>query len=102
MKLNQQEDPKMSRTIRPNSTYSSIFRRFKNMNYRRSELNAVDAMKEGGINPKNRLKSWMSRIPDTWSDCPVSAASEFLIKNKWRKWRNSGVRSHFTLNSPIK
>lgn len=91
----------MSRTVHPNAQHASVHRRFKNMNYRRAELNAVDAMDEVGINPSNRLKSWMSRIPNVWDDYMVSAAREFTVKNMWRQWRDRKSQPHFTMKASM-
>ena len=86
----------MARTIHKEVLFARCHRRFRNMNFRKAEASAVDAFKEMGLIPSNRLNSWFSRIPNSWDDYPVSANDEYHAKKFWDDWRSRINQSHFS------
>ena len=90
----------MSRTIRKLST-TNCHRNFKNMNFRKVEQSALDALIDSDIKPRNRHKNYWSQIPDVWIDFPVSANSEGILKVYWKQYvydKYNVPKVHFTKN----
>lgn len=87
----------MARTIRKNIEYAGCLRRFRNMNYRRNELNTLEEFLDNDITPNNRLVNFWSRIPEVWDDYIVSANKEYLTKAFWNNWWERKNAMHFTL-----
>lgn len=75
------------------------------MNYRRTELNAVDDIHsiEDEYHPvlvknKNRLHSWKNHIINPWDDYPVAASREFNNRQFWKNQIKAWNDQHFTKN----
>lgn len=87
----------MART-RHNSGFS-MFRQFKHMAFRRSELKALMALNEEGILTRhvNRLNAFQHRIPNPWDDFARASAREYQNKVVGRRhWFEKFDRKHYT------
>lgn len=87
----------MSRTIHTGTIYANCHRNFKNMNFKKTEQDALDELKSFGFYSSNRHQAFKNRIPNVWNDFSIVAANEFHTKNFWRSIRENDT-IHFTKN----
>lgn len=89
----------MSRTRHNRPTHSIHNMRVQNR--RKSEAAALEAILEEAVTPRhiNRLKSYLSQIPEPWDDKPHAAWREYHNKNYWTKWREERDAPRFTKQS---